>query len=197
MLTKKVVLTMNTNKNYIYDPVKNGKYYIAETKSFDIVKKVDNGYKVKDEQGINQYILQYGWQGYYYKDYEAFKNGKDVCYIPEYNYANGLEGCLIISEKDVTDDKYHRKDILREVRNELGGKVYQEFFNKRIPQKLISQIAANVFDVIDWQHPSSYISETEWDDTIKDYFLKQPKDLEKYASEELKREIKEQEMIYE
>lgn len=184
------------NKNYLYQPIKNNKYYVSENESYDIIKEVDNGYKVKDFFGECFYVLTYGWQGYYYKDYDAFKKGNDVCYIPEYNYVNNHENCLIVSERDNTDDKYYRKDIIKEVRNELSGKVYQDFFYKRVPQKLINYIATVVFDTVDWQHPSSYLYETEWDDTIKDYFLKHPKDLEKYGSEELKKELKEQEMVY-
>ena len=184
------------NKNYLYQPIKNNKYFVSENESYDIEKEVDNGYKVKSFFGERLYILTYGWQGYYYKDYDAFKNGNDVCYIPEYNYVNNNENCLIISEKDNTDDKYYRKDIIKEVREELSGKVYQDFFNKRVPQKLINYIASIVFDTVDWQHPSSYFYETEWDDTIKDYFLHHPKDLDKYGSEELKKELKEQEMVY-
>lgn len=185
-----------TNKNYLYEPIKNNKYYISENDSYDIVKEVDNGYKVKSF-GEHLYILTYGWQGYYYKDYDAFKNGNDVCYIPEYNHVNDHENCLMVSERDITDDKYYRKDIIREVREELIGKSYQDFFNKIVPQKLINQIATIVFDTIDWQHPSSYLYETQWDDTIKDYFLNHPKDLEKYGSEEIKKELGKQEMIYE
>ena len=184
------------NKNYLYQPIKNNKYFVSENESYDIEKEVDNGYKVKSFFGERLYILTYGWQGYYYKDYDAFKNGNDVCYIPEYNYVNNNENCLIVSEKDNTDDKYYRKDIIKEVREELSGKVYQDFFNKRVPQKLINYIASIVFDTVDWQHPSSYLYETEWDDTIKDYFLHHPKDLDKYGSEELKKELKEQEMVY-
>lgn len=185
------------NKKYLYDPIKNKKYFVSENEGYEIIKKVENGYKVQNNLKEKFYILTYGWQGYYYKDYTAFKTGKDVCYIPEYNYVNNDENCLIISEKDISDDKYYRKDIIKEVREELNGNVYKNFFNKRVPQKLINYIAEIVFDTVDWQHPSSYLYEKEWDDDIKEYFIKHPKDLEKYGSEELKKELEEREMSYE
>lgn len=177
-----------TNKNFLYEPVKNCKYFISENEYYDIYNKANNGYKVrKDDEFF--YILTYGWQGYYYKDYEAFKNGNDVCYIPEYNSVNDNEKYLIISEKIESDDKYYRKDIIDEVKNELYGKVYKDFFNGSVPENLINHIAEIVFDAVDWQHPSSYLYEIEWDDTIKEYFVKYPDEIDKYASNELKKEI--------
>lgn len=176
------------NKNFLYEPVKNDKYFISENEYYNIYKKVENGYKVrKDDEFF--YILTYGWQGYYYKDYEAFKNGNDVCYIPEYNYVNNDEKCLIISENVKSNNKYYRKDIINEVKNELCGEVYKDFFNGTVPENLINHISEIAFDIVDWQHPSSYLYETEWDDTIKEYFINNPDEIDKYASKELKEEV--------
>lgn len=185
-----------SNKNYMNEPIKNNKYYVSESDGYEIIKDVDNGYKVRGYFGEKLYVLTYGWQGYYYKDYEAFKTDDDVCYIPEYNNVAENKNCLLISERDKTDDKYYRKDIINEVKNELNSRTYQCFFNKKAPKKLIENIAEIVFDIIDWQHPSSYLYETDWDETIKEYFSNHSKDLEKYASEELKKELEEQEMVY-
>lgn len=176
------------NKNFLYEPVKNGRYFISENEYYNIYKKVENGYKVRKDNEFF-YILTYGWQGYYYKDYEAFKNGDDVCYIPEYNYVNNDEKCLIISENVKSNNKYYRKDIINEVKNELCGEVYKDFFNGTVPENLINHISEIAFDIVDWQHPSSYLYETEWDDTIKEYFINNPDEIDKYASKELKEEL--------
>lgn len=185
------------NKNYLYEPVVDNKYYTSETKYFDIVKKADNGYKVKDKQNNNYYILTYGWQGYYYKDYDAFKDNNEVCYIPEYVNKEENSSCVLVPLDKKNNSIYYRDDILNAVRNEINGKVYENFFSEKAPEKLIEQIAEYVLDVVDWQHPESYIYETEWDDTIKEYFSKNEDDKNKYASSELIKELNSGEFEYE
>lgn len=185
------------NENYLYEPVVDNKYYTSKTEYFDIVKKADNGYKVKDQQNNLYYILTYGWQGYYYKDYDAFRDNKDVCYIPEYAYKEDNASCILVPLDKDNNSIYYRDDILNAVRNEINGKVYVDFFTEKAPEKLIEQIAEYVLDVVDWQHPESYIYETEWDDTIKKYFSKNEDDKNKYASSELIKELNSGEFEYE
>lgn len=185
------------NKNYYYEPIVDNKYYISETDCFDIVKKADNGYKVKDEKNNEYFILTYGWQGYYYKDYKAFRNDNEVCYIPEYAYKEDNKSCILVPLDKSNDSIYYRRDILNAVRNELNGKVYADFFVEKAPEKLIESIAEGVLEVVDWQHPESYIYETEWDEIIKDYFSKNEKDKNNYASSELIKELDSGEFSYE
>lgn len=185
------------NKNYLYEPVVDNKYYTSETKYFDIVKNADNGYKVKDKQNNNYYILTYGWQGYYYKDYDAFKDNNEVCYIPEYVNKEENSSCVLVPLDKKNNSIYYRDDILNAVRNEINGKVYENFFVEKAPEKLIEQIAECVLDIVDWQHPESYIYETEWDDMIKGYFCKNEDDKNKYASSELIKELNSGEFEYE
>lgn len=187
----------NVNKNYLYQPIKNSKYFVSENESYDIEKEVDNGYKVKSFFGERLYILTYGWQGYYYKDYDAFKGNDDVCYIPEYANKEESSSCIVVPLDKNNNSIYYRDDLLNAVRNEINGKVYVDFFVEKAPEKLIEQIAEYVLDVVDWQHPESYIYETEWDDTIKEYFSKNEDDKNKYASSELIKELNSGEFEYE
>lgn len=191
------------NENYLYEPVVDNKYYTSKTEYFDIVKKADNGYKVKDQQNKFYYILTYGWQGYYYKDYDAFKDNNNVCYIPEYanknDYTNinNEASCILVPEDKKNNSIYYRDDILNAVKKEINSKVYQDFFDKQAPEKLIENLAKYVLGVVDWQHPESYILETSWDDMIKDYFIKNEEDKNNYASFELIEELNKGEYGYE
>lgn len=71
-----------------------------------------------------------------------------------------------------------------------------DFFRNEIPPKLIKKIAEDVISIVDWQYPETYIYETEWDEDIKNYFELNKDDLDIYASDKLKNELKEEEMTY-
>ena len=185
------------NENYLYEPVVDNKYYTSETEYLDIVKKADNGYKVKDQQNNIYYILTYGWQGYYYKDFDAFKDDKEVCYIPEYAYEEDGESCVLVPLNKENKSIYYRKDILNAVREEFNSEVYADFFADKAPEKLIEHISKCVLEIVDWQHPESFIYETGWDDEIKDYFSKNEDDKNKYASSKLIEELDNEGFEYE
>lgn len=174
------------NKNYFFEPIIDNKYYISEKKSYEIIKEVDNGYLVKNKKNKQFCILTYGSQGYYYKDYDAFNNDNGVCYIPEYNSTKENENALIIPTNKKNENIYYRKDILDAVKRELNSSIYRDLFNKEIPSKLIENIAIQTFEIIDWQHPESYLSEVDWDEDIIYYFSNNKDDIDKYASNELK-----------
>ena len=93
------------------------------------VEHKDAGWKVSVYNGgklikviyIGEYV---DWgQGVIYKDYNAYKTGKGVCYIPEFDFDNP-DNPFELSEKAMVANKiednkfqalngYHRKDFLK------------------------------------------------------------------------------------
>jgi len=185
------------NSKYIYEPVMNNKYYVSENRGYDIVKKAENGYKVKGKHNKYLYILEYGWQGYYYKDFKAFKSGKDVCYIPEYVYKKKEQYCIVVPLDKKNKSIYYRQDIIDAVSKELNSSTYKDLFKDRVPKNLIIDLAEYVFYIVDWQHPESYLYETEWDEYIENYFERNKEEVEEYASEILKKQMEEDGYSYE
>lgn len=95
-------------------------------------------------------------QGYIYKDFDAFENKtNEICYVPEYSGDN-IEDTVSVRE----DNKYTYKDFVR---------IAQEFIDmnedvKRYCEKngeTAEDIARNVFEMVDWQHPETLIDEFE------------------------------------
>lgn len=181
------------NKNYFYEPIKNNKYYVSENKYYNIIKKSSNGYKVMDQDNKTYFILKYGWQGYYYKDCSSFDSGKDVCYIPEFAYKDDNKSCIVVPFDRSNSSIYYRQDIIDTVYKELTSKAYKWMFKNKIPNKLITDLAEYVFDIVDWQHPESYLQETDWTEYIENYFDKNIDDKKKYASRKLQKQMIEEE----
>lgn len=118
-----------------------------------------------------------GSQGFYYKDYDAFKSGNGVCYISEYGFdekddmfwqhdaMNTLDQdvCLVLdTTKDAIKDysgKYKdspfntRESIIRDCANALKNNGI-----KYTKQQLLD-FAFEVFDMCDWQSPSTLADE--------------------------------------
>jgi len=123
------------------------------------VEHKDVGWKVSVFNGGRLikiiYVGEYDTQGVIYKDYEAYRTGKGVCYIPEYDFDNEdnpfeLEEKAMVAN-GIEDNKfqalngYHRSDFLRIAE---GNK----------------QFADCLFEMVDWQHPEALADEIEPDD---------------------------------
>ena len=170
---KRIILNMINKKNlinedYYYKPIKNNKYFISETEYFDILKKADFGYLLKDKKNKTYYANGRTIQGYVYKDSNSYKSGKGICYIPESDF----EGINILNDYIDSNNvkEYTRKDILNAVKRELINCYDDLFKSKKIPNKLIENISDEVFNVVDWECPESYLAETDWTEDIIDYF---------------------------
>lgn len=136
-----------------------------------IIEK-DNGYIEN-----NAYVLGKGWQGYYYKDIQAFKDKKGVCYIPEYNYGLELDGeeqseQLVIKFEDVDKrDCYTYNSIIELVKS------YFKYYNVELTDERAEEIGLDILELADWQHLDSLLDECEWEELIDE--------LEELSREEL------------
>ena len=187
-----VMIMEYSNEDYMYDPIKNDKYFISETEYFDIVKKADYGYLLKDKKSNTYYSCEQTIQGYIYKDYEAFKDGKGICYIPESSFTGFNSLNDYISSKMVKE--YSKADINNGVKKELYQNYSDCFKSKKIPKKLIEGISEFVIDVVDWQAPESFIYETDWTEDIMNYFENNKEDIG-FASDLLLEQLEEKESI--
>ena len=119
--------------------------------------EVDCGYRIEDDNGnIIRYNGGSTWQGWVYKDHDAFESGKGVCYIPEYDlqdYEKELKG---LTEEEIVD--YHKGE--------------NSFFYTR--QNFLDMcdcnedLAREVFYAVDWQSPETYLNELEESDWFFD-----------------------------
>lgn len=154
--------------------------YIADVGSIAKIKDLKSKYNNK-----LTYISGGTFNGYCYKDYNTFKNDPDeICYVAEsgfnkdpllVDYVNENKSKLIKEGGFSTANS-----IKEEVRNELK---YEEYFYeyekngivytieaKDFDEKLIEEIAADVFDIVDWQSTQSFLCERDWGDCIADYY---------------------------
>ena len=169
----------------IFIPVGTKNYYIEQLgKDFED-KLVE--YKAGSENvGQMQYHFQAGAsaQGYIYKNYETFYNSSDaVCYIPESTFTddnNKIQKTLILNREQLKNHialgkVWTRNTICKKVR--LWGKqgLKTEYKDSAIFEDFVNYIANKVFDVIDWQSPTSYLKDLvpneEWDEFLP-IFLK-------------------------
>jgi len=112
------------------------------------------------------YELEPTFNGCCYKDEKAFKNKKGVCYIPEHNTTSqdyDTEYKIPYGKEDEYCC-YNYDDIKNDVKDELSM-FYSEF---NYTEKDIEKITEIVFDMIDWQHPSSLLREINWEEDLKE-----------------------------
>jgi hypothetical protein len=112
----------------------------------DIIGKILPNGKIEKE---------YKGQGWIYKNPVAFQSKSDeVCYVPEYS-GNGINIDEVFDES-----KYTQKDFVR---------IAQEFINNNEDVKTYCEeegvtaedIAIDIFETVDWQHPESLIGDWE------------------------------------
>ena len=113
---------------------------------------------------MKYYELESTFNGYCYKDIEAFKSKKGICYIPEYNTLNQDYDTeyKIPYGKENEYSCYTYEDIRNEVKDELAIN-YSEY---NYTEKDIDNITEIVFDIVDWQHPSSLLAEINWSEDL-------------------------------
>lgn len=194
-------MELEMNEKYYYEPVKDNKYYLSKLEYMDIVKYADVGYILQNKKKEIYYAGDYSGQGFIFKDCENYEKGEGVCYIPEFAFSieskDETYSC-ISSDNSFEEGLYCRNDIYDLVRAELLSDEYKDNFkNDDLPLGLVEQISDDVFYIVDWQYPESYLSENDWTDVIKEYFIEKSDEIDKYASEEIKKELLEYGVSYE
>jgi glutathionylspermidine synthase len=133
---------------------------------------------------IDIYVAGNTINGYCYKDYDAFYNKPDeVCYIAECvfdetlykDYVNDNKERLIAeggvstynSIKQELKDSFKFEEYYYEYQKD--GKIYTILSNK-FDEEMIDIFINDIFDNIDWQTSQSYISETDWTESINQYY---------------------------
>lgn len=113
---------------------------ITENNFMDLIKEVYVKYEVTGEIRGGHIYKQLNGQGFIYKNYNRFlSKSKNVCYVPE-----------------LSDKSYRYKDFV-EIAMEF---IVNNDLNNYNPEEL----AFEIFDTIDWQHPETLISDWEIDD---------------------------------
>ena len=114
----------------------------------------ENGFVEKD----------YSAQGIIFKDYDAFEKKEGICYIPE------LTGDFV--ESYPTPEGYQRNERGIYKTNEKGEIIeFIEFATTYSYQDFVEELGGNevlaevLFDLVDWQHPSSLI-DCDWSDSV-------------------------------
>ena len=98
----------------------------------------------------------YGNHGVVYKDEEAFKTGKGVCYINEYGFENSDENGSSLFE-------FNTKECMA---SELEGNTYVAIqgYTRADLEALCEEVGYDVkdlFDHLDWMAPETLIDEYE------------------------------------
>lgn len=119
---------------------------------------VDVGFKVAEKGKPTRYFGDETDNGVCYKDVEAFKDGSDICYIPEGELLENWEADL-----NIPDLGYRREDILNLVRDYLKA--------EDIPtdEGFVEYIAEHALDVVDWQGIGIYLEEVDLYETWEYY----------------------------
>lgn len=134
-----------------------------------MLKKIEVTYgsKVVDENGeVVCFNLGSTFNGYCFKDWEAFEKRDGICYISEYEFKDMEEHLAELKEcykaGTITEKEFNKECI--EVINNTGW-TFDEILNC-CGGKGFEYLAEIVFDAIDWQSPTTYINEIEIDDFI-------------------------------
>lgn len=112
------------------------------------------GYKEVEEGKPTRYYGDQTDNGVCYKDLEAFKDGSDLCYIPECDFLESWEADLNLPNIGYSLG-YAREDILNLVRENL---VYEEI---PIDEDFVEYIAECALQNVDWQGIGTYLNEID------------------------------------
>lgn len=134
------------------------------------VKKVECGWKVELNDNIG-YVGEYGWQGVYYKDYDAWKNNNGVVYIPEYGFENEEQNAAELFEFSVKAVVANQIENNSYVATADTGVKYtkQDFLNICAGNE---DVAYDLFQSVDWQSPETLFDEWLEDEEFSESFDK-------------------------
>ena len=121
------------------------------------VKKVECGWKVELNDNIG-YVGEYGWQGVYYKDDDAWADNNGVVYIPEYGFENEDQNAGDLFEfhaKANVADKIVNNPYVATADTGVGY-TKQDFLNICAGNE---DIAFDLFQSVDWQSPETLFNE--------------------------------------
>ena len=155
---------------------------------------------IQEINGVNCYLAEQGGQGYYFKSEKAYMTEPDsICYISEYSFSdyeeefgeieNIPDGYASAIPVDYVEKNKVRllqeggfsthNSILDGMRTTLEYEEYDYekpdgtvIEAKDFDDKLIEQMAYDVFDMVDWQSTGTLADEIEWDETIEAYYNK-------------------------
>lgn len=142
--------------------------------------EVTYGSKIVDDYGKVSYRTGSTFNGWCFKDREAFEKGEGVCYISEYAFQDMQDELASLDieydQTDMTENEYNeqRNDIIRcygWTRDDilaLAG--WDERENER-HNEIATGVAEIIFDIIDWQSPDTYYNEMELEDFAEDLKL--------------------------
>ena len=136
----------------------------------------DCGCVVIQDGKIIDYEGDYTGNGVVFKDYEAFRTGKGICYISEYGLQELHQKLadLEFRHDSITDKEYEedRADILAEcgeTRQSIIDQVREAFGDEYLmTDEQVEYFAEDVFELADWAYITTYLTENfEIEDSIE------------------------------
>jgi hypothetical protein len=134
------------------------------------IKEVEQGWKVELNDNVG-YVGEYGWQGVYYKDHDAWANNSGVVYIPEYGFENEEQNAGELFE-------FYAKSS---VANQIAENPYVATADTGVTytkQDFLNICAGNedwaydLFCCVDWQSPETLFDEWLEDEEFSEDFDK-------------------------
>lgn len=126
--------------------------------------KKDYGAVLMQDGKIIGYEVENTGQGFVFKDYEAFRTGKGICYISEHEFED-LEEELQSLRQMYGEDYLQIPEYLEDANHILESVGWTR-------EKLINlaggpgfeELALDVLKAVDWQTPETYFNESEIDE---------------------------------
>lgn len=115
---------------------------------------VTTGYKEVEEGKPTRYYGDQTDNGVCYKDLEAFKDGSDLCYIPESDLLDDWSADLNLPNIGYSLG-YAREDITNLVRDNL---VHEDI---PVDEDFVEYIAECALEGVDWQAIGTYLNEID------------------------------------
>lgn len=127
------------------------------------IQKKDVGWKVVTDEET-YYIGEFGGdgccEGVIYKDENAFKTGRGVCYVNEYGFENSEENAGILFE--MSAKQAIAEDIVGNSYIATNGYTRKDFEDIVVAYGYNKKMARALFEGCWWQSPETYIE--EWDE---------------------------------
>lgn len=152
-----------------------------------IITKADiAGWRIETPEKT-YYVGEWAGQGTIYKDHAAFESQsfQRVCYVPEYDFDNSEQNMGELFEfadkckvsREITDNPYvtDRGLTYYDIREQVISCIDQDFAELNTEKygaiwgKFVRRLIRHVFDVIDWQSPSTYANEIDIDECWEEF----------------------------